>query len=107
MKWLEDPHVPNGLKQVAINRRDTQGWSSLHYAARYYRTEILSAALKVEGGKYADGGHEYQSHLLYGKSLDELSFPCFHSCPVYVCGVTAGFWVWCTTVVSQNQTKLP
>lgn len=63
MKWLEDPQVSNASKQVAINRRDTQGWSALHYAARYYRTEILSAALKVKDGKYADGGYG-ESHLL-------------------------------------------
>lgn len=53
--WLCNKHVQNHMKCEELHRSDEKGWSALHYAAREYCTDILSAALKIEGGEWTLG----------------------------------------------------
>ena len=52
IRWLGDDSVPNDLKCRELHSLDSKGWSPLHYAARYYRYDILDAAKQVDGGQY-------------------------------------------------------
>lgn len=50
MEWLEDESVSSGSKCAELQAEDEHGWCPLHYAARYYSSDILAAALDVEEG---------------------------------------------------------
>lgn len=57
LQWLKRESVESAKKCEELRRLDGQGWSALHYAAREYCAEILSAALEVEGGEWIFAGH--------------------------------------------------
>ena len=52
MEWLEDDCVASSAKCAELQTLDEHGWCPLHYAARYYCSDILAAALDVEKGLY-------------------------------------------------------
>ena len=51
VQWLEDESVPSSAKCAELQAQDDQGWCPLHYAARYYCSDLLAAALDVEEGE--------------------------------------------------------
>ena len=53
MQWLEDESVPSSAKCAELQAQDDQGWCPLHYASRYYCSDLLAAALDVEEGDLA------------------------------------------------------
>ena len=53
LEWLQNDDIPSEEKCEVLHKQDEQGWCALHYAVRYYCTDILGAALEVEGGKQA------------------------------------------------------
>ena len=44
--------VPATLLCAELQALDEHGWCPLHYAARYYCSDVLAAALDVEEGVY-------------------------------------------------------
>lgn len=52
VRWFENDQVPNGAKLEQLNYTNQDGCSALHYAALYYRPDILAAAIKVDEGDY-------------------------------------------------------
>ena len=50
--WLEDEGVSSASKCAELQALDEHGWCPLHYAARYYCSDVLAAALDVEEGVY-------------------------------------------------------
>ena len=58
LQWLKkESGVENDAKRDELHRLDEKGWSALHYAAREYCADILSAALEVKGGKWTIREH--------------------------------------------------
>ena len=51
VQWLEDESVSSSAKCAELQAQDDQGWCPLHYAARYYCSDLLAAALDVEEGQ--------------------------------------------------------
>ena len=43
--------MPSSAKCAELQAQDDQGWCPLHYAARYYCSDLLAAALDVEEGE--------------------------------------------------------
>ena len=43
--------MPSSAKCSELQAQDDQGWCPLHYAARYYCSDLLAAALDVEEGE--------------------------------------------------------
>ena len=41
--------MPPEEKKELLRARDKEGWTPIHYAARYYRNTILEFALKLDG----------------------------------------------------------
>ena len=56
LQWLRSG-VESDAKCKELHRLDEKGWSALHYAAREYCADILSAALEVEGGEWTSREH--------------------------------------------------
>lgn len=50
VEWLKDDSISSADKCEVLHKVDDQGWCALHYAVRYYCTDVLNAALQVEGG---------------------------------------------------------
>ena len=62
LEWLQNDDIPSEEKCEVLHKQDEQGWCALHYAVRYYCTDILGAALEVEGGKQAVIGYMYMCY---------------------------------------------
>ena len=58
VEWLENDSVPADAKKDKLYHR-YKGWTSIHHAARYSRTQILGCAADV------DGGENYTQSTLY------------------------------------------
>ena len=50
IEWFHNTKVPSEAKLDQLHYRNSEGYSVLHYAALYYRPDILSVALEIPGG---------------------------------------------------------
>lgn len=65
LQWLMREDVSSTEKCKELHKLDKRGWSALHYAARHYCVDILSAALGVQGGEWKDERclHKSEVHI--------------------------------------------
>ena len=87
VRWLENDEVPNEAKLDQLHYTNQDGWSALHYAAYYYRPDILTAAIQVDDGDYM--------HTVQCVHCVNCSLQCHMS--VHLCAVLVAYLVvsWC------------